>query len=217
MPNYDLSSALEGRVAGQPVDMLRIANQIVWEASAPPAELFTVWDEAPITLSSHNDAGTGAYIAQQFARYAGDPLEITDIGIYVPAGSSLIGQSAKVSAQFSATPMFDPGVANTMPANETSGQVLVSGWNWVPFPSPLEWTESLPYILAGYNVGLGPYYLYNDVVPTTTIVSPAGFHELVAWHSAGTHRSWYSGFAGANFAHSNAGSYGLDVRIRHQT
>lgn len=216
MPNYDLSTATLGRVADQTVDMLRIANQIVWEAESPPVELYTVWDEAAIALSSHNDAGTGAYIAQQFARYAGDPLEITDVGIHVPAGSSLIGQTAKVSVQFSATPLFDPGVANTMPANETAGQVLTVGWNWVPFPSPLLWSESMSYVLAGYNVGGGQYYLYNDVVPTTPIVSPAGFHELVAWHSAPYHRSWYSGFAGANFANSNAGSYGLDVRVRQQ-
>lgn len=33
MPNYDLSSATLGRVANQTVDMLRIADQIVWAAN----------------------------------------------------------------------------------------------------------------------------------------------------------------------------------------
>lgn len=38
MPNYDLSSADLGRVAGQLVDKLRIANQDVWTASGPPPD-----------------------------------------------------------------------------------------------------------------------------------------------------------------------------------
>jgi hypothetical protein len=56
MPNYDLSSADLGRVAGQLVDKLRIANQDVWTASGPPPDgPYYLNDAAGVTPGGFSD------------------------------------------------------------------------------------------------------------------------------------------------------------------
>lgn len=54
MPDYNLSSANLGRVANQPVDLLRIANQIVWEANTFVDEAF-VFPPPPVENRNLND------------------------------------------------------------------------------------------------------------------------------------------------------------------
>lgn len=58
MSNYDLSSADLGRVAGQLVDKLRIANQDVWTASGPPPDGPYYLNDAAGTSPNSFDDGT---------------------------------------------------------------------------------------------------------------------------------------------------------------
>lgn len=54
MPDFDLSSANLGRVANQDVDMLMIANTVVWSASTADGPYY-LNDAATTTPTSHND------------------------------------------------------------------------------------------------------------------------------------------------------------------
>lgn len=54
MVEIDLSSANLGRVAGQDVDMLMIANQVVWQVPSADGPYY-LNDHAPITPNSFND------------------------------------------------------------------------------------------------------------------------------------------------------------------
>jgi hypothetical protein len=62
VPNFDLSSVLEARVAGQEVNVLRVANQVVWQKPIPSAHysIFTTQtptgvhfsDDTPLTVGT---------------------------------------------------------------------------------------------------------------------------------------------------------------------
>ena len=217
MPNYDLQGMVAGRVGNQAVDALMIANELVWEA-ATDAPLYTVFEEAALSgVTSHNDTPTNSWIAQYFIKHAGAALEIVDLGIYIPAGGNMIGQTTgKIGIQYNASFFNGAGsYANTIPGatDTTFSQTLVAGWNWIPFSSPLAWTDSFPHILAAYSINT--HYLFSSTFDPAVIPSPSGRFDLDAASSDSGNRSWYApGTAGNLFSETTSRLYGIDVRVR---
>lgn len=216
MPNYDLSPANLGRVANQSVDMLRIANQIVWQASvAPPEPTYTIFDGASIALTSHFDLDPGSWVANQFRRAPGADYEIVDVGIYVPSGSSLLGKTGQVGVMLKSTP-YAPlnAYPNTMTVlGGPTAAALVEGWNWHPLPSPVLWAHAEQYALGGYQIDPS-HYLFNNTISENGISSPSLLFDLSPTNADGQRRSWFTPTATDQFNSSNARSYGIDLRIR---
>lgn len=215
MPAYDLSSADLGLVAGQEVDALMIANQLVWEAS-PEAPLFTLWAEAALTLTTHVDyVSANHFIANQFKKHVGDPLEVVDVGIYIPAGSSMIGLSGAVAVQSrSAAYNFDTNYDNFMSLTRTNCGPLVAGWNWCPLSTPYTWADANAHLLAGYD--LGQNYVHNGTITDAAINEPVeNLFELVQILGSQA-RSFYLREDNPIYLFgTTARSYGIDIRVRH--
>lgn len=213
MPAYDLSPATLARVAGQNVDVLRIADTTVW-TPAPPAIVDTLFDGGPVPgLNTYSDAPANSWEAVQLARYPGPTVGITAIGIYVPPGSGLISRSGFVGLQFSADPFSSVTTyTNTMPAGQVATGPLVAGWNWIPYVAP--WPASTPNILVGY--ALGAWYLYSTTVPAAATDSTHGLFKVTAQAAPDTaERSWWDNGATPplEFVWTNSRSYGLDLRV----
>jgi hypothetical protein len=224
MPNYDLQGKVEGRVANQEVVALMAGNQLIWE-KPPPADP-TYWstfdDAAQAGFTSHMDSPSGSWCATHFERYSGVDLEVTHVGIYLPAGAGAIGYSAgAIGLQWSTTAFVSPSsYANVMKTDtdEPFAFALAAGWNWLPFATPWVWSHTYPYMLAGY--GMNAHYVHNASTITTSAIAsianpsgPASKFEMRPLTSGGNTRSWYSA-AGAAFAGTNSRSYGIDIRVR---
>lgn len=214
MPNYDLSTANLGRVAGQSVDMLRIANQIIWQASEP-IPTFTIFDGSVIpNLTSHNDLHAGAYVANQFHRLMGHTYEIVDVGIYVPSGSSLLGRSGTVGVMLSSAPYSSANVYpdDMVTLGGPTAAPLIQGWNWHPLPSPVIWEDSKSWVLSGYAIDT--HYLHNDTISEAAISSIGLEFDLSPMNADGMWRSWYTRQSDDQFITTSARSYGIDLRCR---
>lgn len=217
MPNYDLSLADLGRVANQQVDLLRIADQIVWEAGGAPVEppTFSIFDGAAIpSLTSHNDLHANAWVANQFHRAPGLSYEIVDVGIYVPAGSSLIGRDGDVGVMISASPYASSTVYpnNMMVLGGPTEAPLVEGWNWHTLPAPVRWEETVPYALAGYQIDT--HYLFNNTISENGISSAGLEFDLSPTNADGMWRSWFTRQSDGQFITTSSRSYGIDLRVR---
>jgi hypothetical protein len=217
MPNYDLSSATLGRVANQNVDLLRIANQTVWSAPSgpPPIPTFSIFGGSAIpSLTSHDDLHANAYVANQFHRASGLRYEIVDVGIYVPAGSSLLGRSGSIGVMLSANPY----ASNTVYPNQMAvlggptAAPLVEGWNWHPLPSPVYWEVDKPYVLAGYSIDT--HYLFNNTISENGISSAGLEFDLSPTNADGMWRSWFTRQSDGQFITTSSRSYGIDLRCR---
>lgn len=213
MPDYDLQGMIAGRVANEAVDMLRIVNEIVWE-EAVDIPTYTLFEGAAISgMTSHNDSHVNAWCANQFIRYAGADLRILEVGIYIPSGSILIGQSGVVGVQFNESKFVGTSsYSNSIGSGSPIGP-LVAGWNWAPLSSPPLWTASFPYILAAYKLGI--YYLHNTTFTSSAVGAPSALFELDSAVASGGDRSWYApGSAGNLFGETSARTYGIDIRVR---
>jgi hypothetical protein len=216
MTEIDLTTAIEARVANQEVDILRIANQLVWEKPAEDAPTWTIFNEAPLTVSAFMDSPSGSWCGCHFERYAGPELEITHVGIYIPAGAGSIGYSSgAVGVQFTNTDFVSPAsYTNVMQSatDEPLAVPLVAGWNWTAFSVPWSWPDTLPHMMAGY--GLNAHYVYSAAAPGTGAIASTGSNfEMCAVSTTGFRRSWYSA-SGAAFSGTSARTYGIDVRVR---
>ena len=224
MPDYDLQGKVAGMVANQEVTALMIADQLVWEK--PAEEDPTYWstfDGAAMSgFTHHADSPGGSWCATHFERYAGVDLEVTHVGIYIPAGGASIGYSlGSIGVQFTNTDFVSPAsYANVMKTatDEPYAFPLAAGWNWMPFSVPWLWPHSTPHMLAGY--GMNAYYVHNAATIVTTAIGsvanpagPASKFEMCAVSTTGFRRSWYSA-AGAAFSGTGSRSYGIDIRVR---
>lgn len=213
MPNYDLSSANFGRVAGVEVDRLRIAGQDVW---VKPASIDTIFNENSVSLNSFNDATDGSWLGHEFYRpSSGSDYEILSVGIYVPSGSSLIGLMGHVGLQFQST-SFDPDFTysnqiNVQGNDLTAPSALVAGWNWISYLTPKTWSASSPYVLGAYSYGVN--YLHDSTLTTDEIPSTLGLFTLAEYGSASIGRTWFSP-GGDPWLKTTAHSYGIDLRVR---
>lgn len=224
MPTYDLQGAVEARVANQEVTTLRIANTLVWEK---PTEVdptyWSTFDGAAMTgFTSHMDSPSGSWCGTHFERYSGVTLEITHVGIYLPAGAGAIGYSAgSIGVQFNTTDFVSPSSYANVMATETDEPfafALAQGWNWLPFSVPWAWPHSTPHLMAGY--GMNAHYVHNDSVISSAAIGsvanpagPASKFEMCAVSTTGFRRSWYSA-SGAAFSGTGSRSYGIDIRVR---
>jgi hypothetical protein len=215
MPNYDLSMADLGRVANQSVDMLRIANQIVWQTTQSPVmPTFSIFDEASIALSSHVDLHENAYVANQFHRSVGSAYEIVDVGIYVPAGSSLIGRTGSIGVMLNNAP-YTPNTVypnNMAILGGPTAAPLVAGWNWHPLPTPVPWEDSKPWVLGGYSIDT--HYLFNSTLSENAISSADLEFDLSPTNADGMWRSWFTRPSDGQFVTTSSRSYGIDLRCR---
>jgi hypothetical protein len=122
MPNFDLSSATLGRVANQPVDMLRIANQDVWVAEQPlvGARVRPTWTP-PIS----NAPGEYTH-GQSFNTSA--PAYVLGIWWYQPAVGDVSDVVARLYLESNQSILV---FSTLLAANITPGV-----WNFVEFASP---------------------------------------------------------------------------------
>lgn len=219
MGNFDLSEATTGRVAGQTVDMLRIANQDVWIANPETPTDYTIFGGAAIPdLGSHDDAGSGAWLANQFRFLDGPDLEVMEVGLYVPSDSLLIGRVGYISAQAKVDSYIRgehyPSVMKTNDLAQIMSSGLVVGWNWFSLAHPMLWNTDNAYMLAGYSLDTG--YLYNSLYDIAEIPSADGGNMALSIHNGSSTgvvgRSWYAN--GDVFDGTDAHSYGIDVRVR---
>lgn len=223
MPNYDLQGMVAGQVANQAVDALMIANTLVWEAADEVEQTWSTFDSGVLSgFTSHMDSPSGSWCATHFERYSGVDLEITHVGIYLPAGAGAIGYSAgSIGVQFTNTDFVSPGsYTNVMQSatDEPFAFALAAGWNWLPFSVPWTWPHSTPHMMAGY--GMNAHYVHNASTITTAAIGsvpnpagPASKFEMCAVSTTGFRRSWYSA-SGAAFSGTSSRSYGIDVRVR---
>lgn len=221
MPNYDLSSALEGRVVNQTVDMLMISNTVVWEAQ-PAFGPNTIFDGGFISLGTFHDIPEDSWLGSQFHKPSGPDLEIVAIGVYVPSGSDIIGRFGHAGFQPKSTP-FISGVSYTNVINDIGNRIDIPtittpGWNWIEYGTPKLWTDSNPYIIAGYtisNPGSFGYYLFNSDISTAAInSSPDSLFDLVAVSGGSSERrSWFAS-SGHNFEDTGSRSYGIDILVQ---
>lgn len=216
MPEHNLSAATLGRVAGQPVDLLRIADQIVWAApDVSPPQTYTVFDGDSISVGSYDDTFVGSYEAMQFYRQVGVDLEVVDVGLYIPAGSSLIGLTGNVGVQMASTG-YDSGTDySSQPLRDSASPIgpLVEGWNWGELLEPALWPDETPYLLAGYSVG--HHYLFGSDLTIDSIPSqPFPYFSLAQRAGGGMTRSWYTRESNLDFFSQSALTYGIDIRVR---
>ena len=216
MPNYDLSLANLGRVANQDVDQLLVANQVVWEATPPAPEVYySIFDGNPIpSLTSHDDLHANAWVANQFHRAPGADYEIVDVGLYIPAGSSLLGRSGSVGVMISSGPYASNTVYpnNMLVLGGPTEAALVEGWNWHSLPSPVLWPAAQPFALAGYSIDT--HYLFNNTISENGISSPGLEFDLSPTNADGMWRSWFTRQSDGQFITTSSRSYGIDLRIR---
>jgi len=181
-----------------------MALHSIFGAAAPPG-----------TTTSHTDAGSGAWLAQQFYATASAAVwTITAVRLWVPAGSVLIGRTGKVSAlarngYFLYATAY-PNTFLTAPTYRAFTEPLVAGWNERPLAVPL----SLPVgtgVIAGYNIGNG--YLFNNGLSTDSIRASDGSNlylcEIGITGQPG--RSWYSDAPAQNLTSQPATFYGIDI------
>lgn len=223
MPNYDVQGTVKARVANQEVVALMAGNQLIWEAAPEVVTTWSIFDSQPQTgYTHHADSPTGSWCATHFERYAGVDLEVTHVGIYIPAGGASIGYSAgSIGVQFNSSAFLSPSsYANVMKTatDEPYAFPLAAGWNWMPFSTPWTWPHSTPFMLAGY--GMNAYYVHNASTLTTSAIpatpnpsSGSLKFEMRPLNSGGNTRSWYSA-SGAAFAGTGSRSYGIDIRVR---
>ena len=219
MPNHDFQGAVAGMVANQAVDAMMAANTLIWEAADEgPAPTWTIFNNAALTgVTSHNDTPTNSWIGQVFYKYPGADLEFTEMGIWIPSGGVMIGQSAgKIGIQYNSV-YFDGigSYANSIPGatDTTFSQTLVAGWNWIPFSSPLAWTDSFPWVIAAYTINT--HYQYSSVFDPDYQISIDTKFRLDRAVPMGGDRCWYApGTAGNLFSETPSRFYGIDLRVR---
>jgi hypothetical protein len=215
MVNIDLSSTDLGRVAGQNVDRLRIADQDVWTATPPAVSLFSVFNNVPIDLQTYNDIGAGHWLMNQFELTAGPSLKIHALGMFVNTGSNVIGQTAQIGLQFGSSAFLSGGVDYQVALTNISlpGIPLAEGWNWLPFDSPVNWSAATPFVLAGYD--FSPNYLYSATLQDQVYPSIDVNVQLVKMAGADTQpsRSFWISRPGVSWSSTQSKSYGIDLRV----
>lgn len=205
------------------------------EVAPPTGTLRSIFgNTTPAVLTSHDDAGDGAWVAQQFysSSFGGRaPLpvgtKITSVIIDVPVGSSLIGRNGKVSvvrATYGDIPQFYSGAGiapngsdfNLSPAF-TLFTGLIAGKNIIELSQELDWPGSDRGVMAALSVD-GGYYLHNNTLSSSSIQAAGGDNLNFFLSESGLggtpgpdapRRNFYNG----NVAYTT-NWYGLDLQIR---
>lgn len=205
------------------------------EVAPPTGTLRSIFgNTTPAVLTSYDDAGDGAWVAQQFysSSFGGRaPLpvgtKITSVIIDVPVGSSLIGRNGKVSvvrATYGDIPQFYSGAGiapngsdfNLSPAF-TLFTGLIAGKNIIELSQELDWPGSDRGVMAALSVD-GGYYLHDNTLSNSSIQAAGGDNLNFFLSESGLgetpgpdapRRNFYNG----NVAYTTQW-YGLDLQIR---
>lgn len=182
---------------------------------------------APGTLTSHDDAGGGSWLAQQFyVPASGTSMSnstIVGARLYVMAGSPVIGMPWRIGLvrlagtlslmRVGGSDFGGQDVFNTNGAL-TQGPALVAGWNELMFSQEWPGLNNLEGAVVGAQIGDGTRYLFNTTLPAAAIpsVDPA-LNLVMAEAGAATGdlvRSFYRG----SVATGTVRWYGIDIMIR---
>lgn len=225
MSAYDLSTMVEGRVAGQPVDMLRVANVDVWAAASGPAptQYATIFGGAAPGGSplGYTDAGDTSVLCQQFYVPAGgQTLTIDAVGIY--AVGPVIGRTGSVGLMRRLLadggryqrPGGAPNEFYTNGARRVFTEPLVAGWNFRPLAGGPYQMAPGDSILACYNLGGGYVYEDNGMSTAEFVSADANFRLVEYGTSNGVDiRCMYAATWGLALNPTNSRFYGIDLRV----
>lgn len=181
-------------------------------------------DTTPGAPSSHTDADAGSWLAHQFYVPASGPslasASIVGARLYVPVGSSLIGQTWRIGLVrlTGSNPLLrvggnDFGGQGMLTTNGamTVGPALVAGWNELLFSQEWPGITNGEGVIIGAMIGDGRYYLFDTTLPATAIPSTANLQLAEAGTTQGEIvRSFYRGMV----ATGGIRWYGLDIMVR---
>lgn len=241
MVAVDLSTALEGRVAGQTVDILRIANEDVWDVSAPPS----LWTEhnvfgsaaAPVTLTPHSDLPVNGLTASNFLLPIDQTGEWELVGgrIYIPSNISAeiaLPFQIKMGYSIRSHPITEEyesgayavteGVGDNLSAPQTVSSV---GWFEYRLPTPIPIYEAGG-IAIGWRISDGRFYVHAPGSSIDAVIGSGadfmatdGSAVALSRDAAGYHRGEFGQYT----AHGDLGTlnwafagawYGADIILR---
>jgi hypothetical protein len=213
MPAFDLSTANLGRVAGQTVDKLRIANQDVWSAVTTSLVYDTVFNNVPNPIKGYNDLGQGSWLLSQFELLPGKSGKIYEFGMNFPS-DWLSYYDFDFGFQFYVDGMLRTNDAWPVALDYqfSESRTVVAGWNWFTLPTPIVWDQTKPFVGACYK--FPPNYLYNDSNNPGYITSTNGNFYLVERGNANNPgRSWFQANSSPFWKVTESLSYGIDLRF----
>jgi hypothetical protein len=191
----------------------------------------TVFDTglpAGASLGSYNDAGAGAWIGTQFylTTLPARAWKLIGMRIYVPTGSSLIGQTGYIAVarrdyanggiyHGSGSGETYPNTWETNGSKTAMGRSLAAGWNSFYFNASWK-AYSLDGLILGYSIGGGNYYIYDSSISNSSIQASDGTNLYLSESdgvSSGGARSFYYAGSGSTSL-TNARWYGIDIIVR---
>lgn len=175
MPNYDLSSATLGRVADQNVDLLRIADQVVWQApSAPPTGTRVREGWTPTLQNS-----PGLY-AHGWSFSSSAPVYIPAIWWYQPDHSDISDVTTRMYRE------SDQAILDTVTV--LAANIVRAAWNRIPFVSPFLCSAVTGYRAAvvvserqSYENSADFPYVSGPVTVTGDFYNSGGGYPSTSW------------------------------------
>lgn len=181
----------------------------------------------PGTLTSHDDAGGGSWLAQQFYVPASgvsmSNASIVGARIYVPAGSPIIGMTWRIGLvrltgslglmRWGGPDFGGQDVLNSNGAL-TQGPALKAGWNELLFSQEWPGLNNLEGVVIGAQIGDGSRYLFNTTLPVTAIPSVDPALNLVMAEAGLTSGEFVRSFYRGSPASGAVRWYGIDIMVR---
>lgn len=185
-------------------------------AAATTANTYSIFGATvPAALTSYTDGDVNGWTSHQFYQWSGATAlptgsKVTGARLYVPAGSSHIGQAwaaayyASTTAMLTATGQLDHTQFNTN-GSKKSGSALVEGWNEILFNTEYDVPAIGQTWFIATQIGNGTRYLHTLGLTGSAIREPGNKNFFLA-ESAG--RGWYNSvMTGANW-------YGIDTLVK---
>lgn len=191
-----------------------ITKQYTVDVAAPASIYSTVYGDVPpsMELTTMTDAGPNDWLGQQFyvAASPHQQLYVHGVRLYVPSGSSMIGQTGKIGISRRDNPpgifmsQDSPSGPSTNGSSTNMSQALVAGWNEFLLSSSYSFA-SLEGLIAAYNVGGS--YLFSPTIQASSVLSSGALKFYMAEE---TIRSFY----GVDpLARTQSQGYGIDIMV----
>lgn len=183
-------------------------------------------DAVPATLSYHDDASAGSWVAQQFYVPNTGPsmanASIVGARLFVPSGSNAVGQTWRIALvrlvnnnlvrvggdDFGGQDVFNSN------GSLTQGPALKSGWNELLFSQEWPGLANLQGVAIGATIGDGRHYLFSSSLPSTAIPSTNGQNNIVLAEAGTTTGSLVRAFYRGNPASGPSTWYGIDIMLK---
>lgn len=228
MPNLNLSGAENIRIANRDALAIRAGNQNIWEVTEPFVEYSIFGSESPnenytAPYNEGADLHTNGWTANAFYTYGREYENSKIVGAryWVPAGSSMIGESIKISIYQSPAgsidtwPSYDvSAIMNGLVLNEAlttfpSG-TLVEGWNDLRFNTHIPLIH-YAYFVIGVSVGDGSKYIFSEPPTADRRQSNGKGRLMLSRNAVGDARGF---FMTQGDSYRSPGHYGIDVTIQ---